>query len=85
MYKLELEIALELDEALPSVMELIQPHLAKIDRFTFRTLACNGNPELKVWVTNNNEQTLHRILEVYLGVEQSGLTAADTAVFIEED
>jgi hypothetical protein len=83
MLKLELEIALELDEALPSVMELVQPHLAKIDRFTFRTVACNGNPELKVW--SNDEATLHRILEVYLGVEQSGLTAADTAIFIEND
>jgi hypothetical protein len=63
MYKLELEIALELDEALPSAMTLLERHIEKIDRFTFRTNSTNFNPEVKIW--SKDKEPLLQILEVY--------------------
>lgn len=36
-FELELDIVVELDEALASISEVLEPHLSKIEQFTVRT------------------------------------------------
>jgi hypothetical protein len=80
MLKLELEIALDTDDALPSVVELLTPYLDNIDRFTFRTVAVNGNPEVKIW--SSSKLTLVKILAVYLDCQPD---ESEIDTFIESE